>query len=94
MLKKNRNSFVAVVVAVLLAAGTGVGTALAREQGRSGPDKLALGTPIVKRMLLLMDEEHGRISQEDFMKFVQAEFDRLDKDKSGELDVKELTHRK
>jgi hypothetical protein len=90
--KKNKNSFVGVVVAVLLAAG--VGTALAREQGHSGPDKLALGTPIVKRMLSLMDEENGRISQEDFMKFMQAEFDRLDKDKSGELDVKELTHRK
>jgi len=94
MVKKNKSSFVAVVVGVLLAAGTGVGTALAHEQGRSAPDKLALGTPIVKRMLSLMDEEHGRVSQEEFMRFMQAEFDRLDKDKSGELDVKELTHRK
>jgi hypothetical protein len=94
MVKRNQNPFIAAAVAAILAAGAGVGTALAREQIHSGPDKLALGTPIVKRMLSLMDEEHGRVSQEDFMKFVQAEFDRLDKDKSGELDVKELTHRK
>jgi len=26
------------------------------------------------------------------MQFMSAEFDRLDKDRSGELDVKELTH--
>ena len=32
-----------------------------------------------------------KISKQEFMSFMEAEFDRLDKDKSGELDPKELT---
>jgi Ca2+-binding EF-hand superfamily protein len=35
--------------------------------------------------------KNGRISKPEFMTFMEAEFDRLDKDKSGELDPKELT---
>lgn len=43
-------------------------------------------------LLLLMDtDKNGRISKKEFMDFMEAEFERLDKDKSGELDVKELT---
>ncbi len=43
-------------------------------------------------MLLLMDtDENGKISKQEWMKFMEAEFDRLDKDKNGQLDVKELT---
>jgi Ca2+-binding EF-hand superfamily protein len=34
---------------------------------------------------------NGKISREEYMRFMTAEFDRLDKDKNGELDVKELT---
>jgi Ca2+-binding EF-hand superfamily protein len=42
-------------------------------------------------LLLLMDtDKNGRVSRQEFMKFMEAEFDRLDKDKSGDLDVKEL----
>jgi Ca2+-binding EF-hand superfamily protein len=53
---------------------------------------LALGEEEVKELLLLMDtNKNGRISKPEFMTFMEAEFDRLDKDKSGELDPKELT---
>lgn len=46
-------------------------------------------------MLLLVDtDENGRISKEEWMKFMEAEFDRLDKDKKGQLDFKELTQSK
>jgi Ca2+-binding EF-hand superfamily protein len=36
-------------------------------------------------------DKNGKISKKEFMDFMAAEFDRLDKDKSGELDPKELT---
>jgi Ca2+-binding EF-hand superfamily protein len=42
-------------------------------------------------LLLLMDtDKNGKISKEEWMKFMSAEFDRLDVDKSGELDPHEL----
>jgi hypothetical protein len=52
---------------------------------------LLLGEEEVKQLLLLMDtDKSGKISRQEFMNFMSAEFDRLDTDKSGELDVKEL----
>jgi hypothetical protein len=58
-------------------------------------DKLALGEEEVKPLLLLMDtDKNGRISKAEYMKFMEAEFDRLDKDKSGDLDVNEITQSK
>jgi Ca2+-binding EF-hand superfamily protein len=58
-------------------------------------DKLALGEDEVKQLLLLMDtNENGKISKEEYMKFMEEEFKRLDKDKSGMLDPKELTESK
>jgi hypothetical protein len=35
--------------------------------------------------------KRGKVSQEEWMKFMEAEFDRLDADHRGQLDVKELT---
>jgi Ca2+-binding EF-hand superfamily protein len=92
MLKVNKNAFVGLAVATLLAAGTGVGTAVAREQTTPTPDKFALGEDEVKQLLLLLDQDkNGKVSRQEFRQFMDAEFDRLDRDKSGELDVKELT---
>jgi hypothetical protein len=46
-------------------------------------------------LLLLMEAgRNGRVSRQEYMKFMAAEFDRLDKAKSGELDVKVLTQSK
>ncbi len=43
-------------------------------------------------MLLLMDtDKSGKVSKREFMGFMEAEFERLDVNKDGELDVKELT---
>lgn len=45
----------------------------------------------VKQLLILMDQDrNGKISRKEFMDFMGAEFDRLDVDKNGELDMKEL----
>lgn len=69
--------------------------ALAAGQRASTPkpqDKKALGEGEVKQLLLLMDtDKNGKISKKEYMDFMSAEFDRLDKDKSGELDPKELS---
>ena len=50
-----------------------------------------LGDDEVKQLLILIGQEkHGRITKQEWMKFMEAEFDRLDKNKSGQLDAKEL----
>ena len=57
------------------------------------PDVKALRSNEVKQLVLLMDtNKDGKISKQEFLAFVEAEFDRLDKDKSGQLDVQELKH--
>ncbi len=79
-----------VVIAVLFT--TMIGSAGCTERTPKAQDKLGLGEDEVKQLPLLMDaDKNGRISKEEYMKFMEAEFARLDKDNSGELDVKELT---
>jgi hypothetical protein len=77
-------------LAVLMAA---VFVATAHGAGGTGApkDKMALGEADVKRLIVLMDnDKNGKISEKEFMDFMKAEFQRLDVDGSGELDVKEL----
>ena len=45
----------------------------------------------VKQLLLLMDtDKNGKISRQEWMKFMEAQFDTLDNDKKGQLDRAEL----
>jgi Ca2+-binding EF-hand superfamily protein len=54
-------------------------------------DKFALANQNVKELLLLLDtDKSGRISKREWMSFMEAEFNKLDKDGNGELDPKEL----
>jgi hypothetical protein len=54
-------------------------------------DKFALVNENAKELLLLMDtDKDGKISKQEWMKFMGEEFDRLDKDMTGKLDKKEL----
>jgi Ca2+-binding EF-hand superfamily protein len=85
-----RNLITAVVVT---GANWAVAGAAAQEKDTvpTRPDKLLLGQDEVAQLLLLMDtNKNGRISKDEWMKFMSDEFDRLDTDKSGQLDVKEL----
>ena len=82
------------VATAVLAFGTLAEIAAAQKTDKSIPKEqrtIALGEDEVKQLVLLMDtDKSGKISRQEFMNFMAAEFDRLDKDKSGELDVKEL----
>ena len=83
---------------VALAAGVAtIGTAIAQKKTPDAPKQsvVVLGEDEVKQLLLLMDtDKNGKISKQEFMNFMSSEFDRLDKDKSGELDPKELSESK
>ena len=81
------------MIALPVAASVMPGGAIAQTKAAApkAQDKLTLGDEEVKELLLLIDtDKRGRISKEEWMKFMEPEFDRLDKDQSGQLDVKEL----
>ena len=96
MLRRTNVVWITVVTAVLVVSGAMLGPARAQKAAvPRQPDKLQLGEDEVKQLLLLIDtDQSGKISKQEWMKFMEAEFDRLDKDKKGQLDVKELTQSK
>ena len=81
MLRRTNIVLVVVALTVLVAAWAILGTAVAQESATPKPkDKLALGEEEVKQLLLLMDtDKSGKISKQEWVKFMEAEFDRLDK---------------
>jgi hypothetical protein len=84
---------VTLALAILVASSAVLETTVAQKASvPRAQDKLALGENQIKQLLLLMDtDKNGKISKQEYMRFMEAEFDRLDKNKSGDLDVKELT---
>jgi Ca2+-binding EF-hand superfamily protein len=83
---------VIVVLTLLVATGARLETAVAQKASVPKPqDKLALGEDEVRKLLLLMDtDKNGKVSKQSFMEFMEEEFERLDKNKTGELDAREL----
>lgn len=78
----------------LIAAGMAVSTAQETNPHLDSrkEEKLTEGERVAKQLLLLMDKDkNGKVSKEEFMGFMEAEFTRLDVNHDGELDVKELT---
>jgi len=92
MVRRNVIASAVLILASLFAIGAVVGTAFAQKASVPRPqDILALGENGVKQLLLLMEAgKSGKISKAEFLKFMEAEFERLDKNKSGTLDVKEI----
>jgi hypothetical protein len=92
MLMRTNKLWIIVVIAALVVTGTMLGNAAAQKAAVPKPqNKLAIGEDAVKQLLPLMDaDKRGVISRQEFMKFMEAEFERLDKNKKGELNVKEL----
>ena len=72
------------------------GTAVAQKASvPKQPDKAAMANVHVQELLLVMDtDKNGKISKQEWMKFMEAEFDRLDKDKTGQLSPQELAQSK
>jgi hypothetical protein len=76
---------------IVLGAVMAVVFAAPQKTTRPSADKLALGEEEVRQLVVLLDaDRNGTVSKKEFMDFMEAEFDRLDADKNGELDVKEL----
>ncbi len=76
-------------------AVTGILLTTAAAQKASVPkvqDRLTMGEEDVRHLLPLMKTDtNGMVSKQEYMKFMEAEFERLDKEKKGELDVRKLT---
>jgi hypothetical protein len=87
----NTRKTVLVILAVAALLGSVSSKAWARGDNAQPRPPQVLAEQDVKDLILLLDtDKNGKVSKEEFMKFMEAEFDRLDKDKSGELDVREL----
>jgi Ca2+-binding EF-hand superfamily protein len=84
-----RNLLAAIAASTCVLAGKSFGQTTTASP--KNPNRAAIAEQNVKQLLLLMDtDKNGRISKEEWMDFMSKEFDRLDTDKSGELDPKEL----
>jgi hypothetical protein len=91
---KHKKTVSATFVIAMLVSPWPVPEAIVAESKASVPkpqNVLAFGEDAIKDLLLLMEpDKNGKISKEAWMRFMGEEFDRLDKDKKGELDAQEL----
>jgi Ca2+-binding EF-hand superfamily protein len=68
-----------------------IGKAFADNSGAKPGDKFAQAHEDVRDLMLLMDaNKDGKISKKEWISFMEAEFNQLDKDGNGELDRNEL----
>lgn len=72
-------------IVLLLVAALGVG--FGQKSVPRQPDRNVMAVENVKHLLLVMDTDNrGKISKQQWMAFMEAQFDRLDVEKKGELD--------
>ena len=106
MILTSKNFLALIVVAALIAIGSTRKTAIAGAQAANtpsqaaspnapasapAPEYVAAGTAEAIKLLRLMDaDKSGKVSRAEFMAFMTAEFDRMDINHDGELDLKEL----
>ena len=93
MLTHTRKGTVIAIALAFLASAILLGTAAAQKASVPKPQNaLALGEEQIRQLLPVIDaNHHGKVSKQQYMKFMEAEFERLDKSKTGELNVKELS---
>jgi Ca2+-binding EF-hand superfamily protein len=81
----SRASKIALFSAFVIAV-TATGEASAAHHRRGGNQAR------VAAIIQQMDADHnGRVSKEEFMQYMSSEFDRLDRDRSGELTSEEIS---
>jgi len=84
------------VVSALLTVGGLVGAGAAQKGGAvpaptEQKGQIVAGETAAKQLLLLMDvNKDGKVSKEEWMKFMGAEFDRLDTNHDGFVDVRDM----
>jgi Ca2+-binding EF-hand superfamily protein len=78
---------VAIVIAGLAGGRALVSTALANPH--MDVDTAAF-KPTIELLRLMDADENGKVSKAEYMKFMEAEFNRLDINRDGQLDLKEL----
>jgi len=94
-LRRTKIVLVMVVIVMLVTICGTLLTAAGQKAAAPKPqDKLALGEDEVKQLLLLMDaDKNGKISKQEWMKFMEAEFDRLDRPGTGNWTSTSLSNR-
>jgi len=93
MRKAISNSWTIAILTVLIAAGILLTTAAAQKASvPKTQDRLAMGEEPTKQLLQVMSVNgKDTVSKQEYMRFMEAEFDRLDREKKGELSVSKLT---
>lgn len=82
-----RTKLTALLLATALCAAAGTVPAAKAADAQS----VKKGQTATEELLQLMDKDrNGKVSRQEFMNFMSAEFDRLDVNKDGELDLNEL----
>ena len=72
---------------IVLLLVTTLGIGFAQNDVPKRQDRNVMAGDHVKQLLLVMDaDKRGKISKQEWMAFMEAEFDRLDAEKKGELD--------
>lgn len=66
------------------------GASVSQKAVSKQPDKMTMAIENVRQLLLIMEPRNGKISKEQWMKFMEAEFDRLDTEKKGAIDQTEI----
>ncbi|HXW65739.1 MAG TPA: EF-hand domain-containing protein [Burkholderiaceae bacterium] len=95
----NRNLKLAALASALFlgvaGAGVAIGADMDKDKEAQKMKNVEAGYWETKDLLRLMDKDkNGKVSKKEFMEYMEAEFDRLDTDHNGELDVSELSQMK
>jgi len=88
-----RNTWAIAILTVLLATGILLTTAAAQKASvPKTQDRLAMGEEPAKQLLMVMST-NGKdvVTKQEYMKFAEEEFDRLDKEKKGALNVRQFS---
>jgi hypothetical protein len=90
-----KNLITALIAAACIAGSAIAASAIAADvpDATDKSAKLQAGlTPTVELLQLMDTDKNGKVSKEEFMRYMEAEFDLADTNKDKELDPKELKH--
>lgn len=85
-------TILALACIVVIAAGAAQSEKATPPAGSAGtPDKVAAGRPYALELLLLIDtDKDNRVSKKEWMTFMEKEFDKLDTNHDGYIDLTDM----